>query len=76
MVFAKIDSFFKKLKMTEVKPGHFAIKEYHFHVYWFVNNEEQGEQKLNFMFLVFSFCVCASNFLTGAGCLLTKTKKK
>ena len=41
--------------MTEVKPGHFAIKEYHFHVYWFVNNEEQGEQKLNFMFLVFVF---------------------
>ena len=29
--------------MIQAKPGHREIKEYHFHVYWFVNNEEQGD---------------------------------
>ena len=37
------DCFSSKEKMTEVKPGHFSIKEYHFHVYWFNNNEEASE---------------------------------
>ena len=49
-------SFEKDWKMVEVKPGHFAIKEYHFHVYWFVNNEEQGKNKtfvmINFKFML------------------------
>jgi hypothetical protein len=27
----------------EVKPGHYAIKEFHFHVYWLQNNPEHSK---------------------------------
>ncbi len=43
------DCFSSKEKMTEVKPGHFSIKEYHFHVYWFNNNEEASELQNRFI---------------------------
>ena len=30
----------------EVKPGHYSIKEYHFHVYWHQRREAEGKSIL------------------------------
>ena len=57
-----------KMNAGDIKPGHDMVKEYHMHVYWFQNNEQQVfslylcsqlnivEHKL-FSFFFFIYCV-------------------